>query len=193
MLDEQPLAAKALFAELDCDMSGGVTLTEWLQWFAHLHSRDPVSADSKLDWIEERLAAAQPSPQRPQPQTPICAAPLQPPPPPGAVAAAAAVGDAPLAEHAAALAFVLYRCMKGLAADTDNVYAAAHQITSQGMWDEVQAQFRARHRDLCGGDLRRALASELASEEERGVRDALEGAGVAWDRAPPSPRAAVAQ
>lgn len=65
--NDQQLEAKVLFAELDYDTSGGVTITEWLQWFAHLHSQEPGSADSKLDWIEERLSA--PQAQRMSPQT----------------------------------------------------------------------------------------------------------------------------
>lgn len=71
--------------------------------------------------------------------------------------------------------------MKGLDTGEGGVCAVIRRVESHGLWLDVQAQFRARHADLCGGDLPLALRSELSSEEEQRVRDALAAAGAACD------------
>eukprot|EP01062_Namystynia_karyoxenos_P082490 TRINITY_DN9304_c0_g1_i2.p1 TRINITY_DN9304_c0_g1~~TRINITY_DN9304_c0_g1_i2.p1 ORF type:complete len:815 (+),score=258.26 TRINITY_DN9304_c0_g1_i2:82-2445(+) len=58
VLEQEPLAAKILFAELDADASGNVTLSEWTGWFARTQgSKGADAVHGMLDWIEERLDA----------------------------------------------------------------------------------------------------------------------------------------
>lgn len=92
------------------------------------------------------------------------------------------------ADHAETIADMLHKCMKGWGTDEDGVYTALRQVETQGMWDEVQRQFKLRHADMQKGDLKKALCDELTGKEEQRAKAALGENGVTWDS--PAPQSA---
>ena len=60
------------------------------------------------------------------------------------------------------------------------------EVRTREQWSALQASFKERHPKVKGGDLRRALGSELNEKELARARQALQTGGDAvWDPPPP--------
>eukprot|EP01064_Diplonema_japonicum_P024098 TRINITY_DN3457_c0_g1_i1.p1 TRINITY_DN3457_c0_g1~~TRINITY_DN3457_c0_g1_i1.p1 ORF type:complete len:1224 (+),score=307.15 TRINITY_DN3457_c0_g1_i1:135-3674(+) len=57
VLRQERLGAKVLFKELDDNTDGGISLAEWLAWVTKLTIKGFDEAESRLEWIEDRLTA----------------------------------------------------------------------------------------------------------------------------------------
>lgn len=89
---------------------------------------------------------------------------------------------------AAATADLLYKAMKGMGTDEDQIYKEAGKVKTQEQWSAVQRAFKKNHHDMKGGDLLAALKDELQGDEEVRVKDVMHKNGVnVWKPAGAAP------
>eukprot|EP01064_Diplonema_japonicum_P005713 TRINITY_DN13795_c0_g1_i1.p1 TRINITY_DN13795_c0_g1~~TRINITY_DN13795_c0_g1_i1.p1 ORF type:complete len:541 (+),score=88.53 TRINITY_DN13795_c0_g1_i1:365-1987(+) len=95
---------------------------------------------------------------RPQKTSPV----VKPVPPP-----AVPVPSAPKYDSAeiAGYAEVLYKAMKGLGTDEEDIYETLSRMQSQGMWNDVKRAFKENHSNFDKGNLIRAMENDLSKKE----------------------------
>eukprot|EP01062_Namystynia_karyoxenos_P076703 TRINITY_DN7570_c3_g1_i1.p1 TRINITY_DN7570_c3_g1~~TRINITY_DN7570_c3_g1_i1.p1 ORF type:complete len:1240 (+),score=513.92 TRINITY_DN7570_c3_g1_i1:94-3720(+) len=72
----------------------------------------------------------------------------------------------------------LYEAMSGWGTDEKRILDALRTVRSQKEWESVREQFRKRYPDFKGGNLLRALESELSKKDMQKAREALQQGGV---------------
>eukprot|EP00756_Hemistasia_phaeocysticola_P026292 Hpha_TRINITY_DN16053_c0_g2::TRINITY_DN16053_c0_g2_i1::g.121321::m.121321 len=126
-----------------------------------------------LDWDLEEGQADDKLPA----QTPPASSPPRPPP----------EAHSPPRRSPGDIADALAKAMKGFGTDESGLYKALGEVRDEAEWEAVKREFKSRHSKVSGGDLPKAIKSELTKKELERARAILLEKGVNEWGPPPTP------